>query len=86
MEKFYTGVRSRTSGVNCGFNLDRIIVNQIQHCHDKISIKQEEESFRQQFGLKFKEDTCKVLHLEQNFMWYCNLDTSESISEIPGKF
>jgi hypothetical protein len=37
-------------------------------------------------GLKFKEETSKVLHLEHSFVWCWNLDTSESRSEIPGKF
>ena len=30
---------------------------------------QEQSSFRQQIGLKFKEDTCKVLLLERSFLW-----------------
>jgi hypothetical protein len=33
------------------------------------SIQQEEESFHQQTGLKFKEETSKVLHLEHCFVW-----------------
>jgi hypothetical protein len=41
----------------------------------------------QQNGLKkFKDETCEVLHLEHNFVWCWNLDTSKSRSEIPGKF
>jgi hypothetical protein len=28
-----------------------------------------EESFHQQTGLKFKEETSKVLHLEHSFAW-----------------
>ena len=36
--------------------------------------------------LKFKDETCEVLHLEHNFVWCWNLDTSKSRSEIPGKF
>jgi hypothetical protein len=28
----------------------------------------------------------EVLHLKHSFVWYRNLDTSESRSEIPGKF
>jgi len=40
----------------------------------------------QQFGLKFREESSKVLHLEQILVWYWNLDSSEGRSEIPGKF
>ena len=43
-------------------------------------------SFHLQIGLKFKEETSKVLHLEHNFVWCSNLDTSESKPETPGKF
>jgi hypothetical protein len=28
-----------------------------------------QKTFYQQFGLKFKEETNKVLHLEQSFVW-----------------
>jgi hypothetical protein len=42
--------------------------------------------FHSQIGLKFKEGTSKVLHLERGFVWCRNWDTSESGSEIPGKF
>ena len=52
----------------------------------KSCIQQEEDSFYQQIGLKFEEETNKVLHLERGFVWCCNLDTSGSRSEIPGKF
>jgi hypothetical protein len=48
--------------------------------------KRKKGSFHQQTGLKFKEETSKVLHLEHSFVWYSNLDTSESRSEITGKF
>ena len=37
-------------------------------------------------GLTFKEETSKVLHLEHSTVWCSNLDTSESRSELPGKF
>jgi hypothetical protein len=30
---------------------------------------QQEDSFHQQTGLKFKEETSKVLHLERSFVW-----------------
>jgi hypothetical protein len=35
----------------------------------KSSIQQEEEYFHQQTGLKYKEETSKVLHLEHSFLW-----------------
>ena len=52
----------------------------------KSSIQQEEKSFHKKTGLKFKEETSKLLYLEHSFVWYGNLDTSGSGSEIPGKF
>ena len=42
--------------------------------------------FHQQIGLKFKEETRKVLHLEHSFVWCWNLAALESRSEMPGKF
>jgi hypothetical protein len=42
--------------------------------------------FRQQIGLKFKEATSEVLHLEQSFVWCLHLGTSEDRSGIPRKF
>ena len=44
------------------------------------------KTFYQQTGLKFEEETNKMLHLEHGFVWCGNLDTSASRSEIPGKF
>jgi len=32
-------------------------------------IQQEEESFYRQIGLKFEEETSKMLHLEHGFVW-----------------
>ena len=52
----------------------------------KSSTQQEENSFHQQTGLIFKEETSKVVHLEYSFVWCWNVDTSESRSEIPGRF
>jgi hypothetical protein len=34
-----------------------------------ICIQQEEESFYQHIGLKFEEETSKMLHLEHGFVW-----------------
>ena len=39
-----------------------------------------------QIGLKFEEETSKMLHMEHGFVWCWNLDASGSRSEIPGKF
>ena len=50
----------------------------------QISIEQEEGFFHQQIGLKLKEGTSKVLHLEHSFVWCWNLDSSKSTSEIAG--
>jgi hypothetical protein len=36
-------------------------------CHGKSSIKQKEDFFHQQLGLKLKEETIKMLHFEHNF-------------------
>ena len=58
--------------------------NEIQDCHGKSSIQQEEDSFHYQFGLKFKEETTKGLRLEHSFCcgaetWTCrNVDQKES--------
>jgi hypothetical protein len=41
---------------------------QIQDCHSKSSI-QEEDTFHKQFGLKFKEENSETLHLEHSFVW-----------------
>jgi len=51
-----------------------------------VNLQQEEDSFYQQIGLKFEEETSKMLHLDHGFVWCWNLDASGSRSEIPGKF
>jgi hypothetical protein len=45
-----------------------------------------EDSLCHQTGLKFKEETNKMLHLEHSFVWCWNLNTSESRSEIRRNF
>jgi hypothetical protein len=35
----------------------------------KRSMQQEEVSFRQQIGRKFKEETNTALHLDRSFIW-----------------
>jgi hypothetical protein len=42
--------------------------------------------FHQQIGLKFKEGTSEVLHMEHSCVLCWNLDTLASRSEIPEKF
>jgi len=44
----------------------------------KSSFHKEEGSFYQHIGLKFKEETSKVLRLGYSFVWRWNLDTFES--------
>jgi len=43
-------------------------------------------SFLQQIGLKFKEETIKLLHLEHSLLRCWDWDTSESRSEVLWKF
>ena len=45
----------------------------MQDVHVKVnrdSIQQEDDTFHQQTGLKFKEETKEILHFEHNFVWY----------------
>ena len=35
----------------------------------KSCVQQEEDSLYQQIGLKFEEETSKMLHLEHGFVW-----------------
>ena len=42
--------------------------------------------FTSKLDLNFRKKLSKVLHLEHSFVWYWNLDTLESRSEIPGTF
>jgi len=52
--------------------------NKIRDCQGKSSFQQEEDTFHQQTGLKFEEETGKELNLEHSFVWCGNLDTSEN--------
>jgi hypothetical protein len=36
----------------------------------KAAFNKKENLFTSKFGLKFKEETTKVLHLEHSFSWY----------------
>ena len=53
---------------------------------DKKKNKKKKHSLHHKIGLKFKEETIEMLHLERSFVWCWYLDTSESGSEMPGKF
>jgi len=44
------------------------------------------ESLHQQRGLKFKEETRGMLHLQHSFVRCWHVDTSESRLEISGEF
>jgi hypothetical protein len=46
------------------------------------AVSQEEDSFHQQIGLKFKEETSKVLHLEYSLVRWRNVNTSDKIRNI----
>jgi len=59
--------------------------NQIQEGSDRSGIQQEEDSFYQQIGLKIKEETSEVLHLERSCVLCWKLDTLEIRLEILGK-
>ena len=38
--------------------------------------------FHQKRGVKFKEETCKLLHLDQSFVWCGKLGTSKSGTQL----
>ena len=42
---------------------------QFQDCHGKSCVQEEEDSLYQQTGLKFEEETSRMLHLEHGFVW-----------------
>jgi len=50
------------------------------------NINQQEYSFHQETGLQFKKVRCEVHIWSIAFVWCWNVDTSQSRSEIPGKF
>jgi hypothetical protein len=47
------------------------------------AVFKKEKTFHQPPGLKFKDQTIKVLHLEHSFVWCWKLETFEGRSEIP---
>jgi hypothetical protein len=60
-------IAPNSSGFSIRSNISFSSVNHseslVRDCHDKGSTQQEEDSFHQQTGLKFKEETSEVLHL-----------------------
>ena len=70
----------------CIITINDNFVLMAQKCHGKSCIQQEKDSFYQQTGLKFEEETNKMLHVEHGFVWCRNLVTSGSRSQISGKF
>ena len=52
----------------------------------KAAFNKKEESFYQQIGLKFEEETSEMLRLEHGSVWCWNLDAQGNRSEMPGKF
>jgi hypothetical protein len=52
----------------------------------KSSIQQEEDPLHQQIRLRAKEEISEVLHLKHSFVWCGSLESSDTRSEVPGKF
>jgi len=69
----------------CSFVTNDARCTCIIKCLGKCSI-QKEDSFYHQIGLKFKEKPDEMSHLEHDFLWGWNLDSSESRSGITEKF
>jgi hypothetical protein len=61
-------------------------LNQIHACHGKSKVQKDKETFHQKTGLKFEEEASKMLFLDDSFVECRNMDTSESRTEMPGKF
>jgi hypothetical protein len=52
----------------------------------KAAFNKKEDFLHQQIRLRAMEEISEVLHLEHSFVWCGNLDSSETGSEVPGKF
>ena len=52
----------------------------------QVACNKKDDSFQHQIGLKLKKATSTMVYLEHSFVSCWNFDTSESISEIHGKF
>ena len=50
---------------DAGFTLEIFFRNR----HVEINIHQQDDSFHQQIGLKFKEELSEVLHFEHSIIW-----------------
>jgi len=77
------------------FNYFRSVITNCARCTrdskyriatEKVACNKKADSFQHQIGLKLKKATSTMLYLEHSFVWCWNFDTSESISEIHGKF
>jgi hypothetical protein len=44
------------------------MVQDMQYCHGKRNILQEKDSFHQQIGLKFKEESSEVLYMRRRLV------------------
>ena len=64
----------------------RIIYVWRKHKHFEYVCIQQGDTFHMQLTLKFKEYNSETLHLEYRFVCCWNMDTSESISGICGRF
>jgi len=53
---------------------------------EKAAFNKRKALFSSKLDLHITEKTSKMLDLEHSFVWCRNLHTSESRSEIPGKF
>ena len=65
---------------------EKVVWRSTRIATEKAAFNKKNGSFHQHIGLKFKEEISEVLHLVYRFVWGWKLDTSESGSEIPGKF
>jgi hypothetical protein len=53
----------------------------MQDCHRESSIQQEEDSFHQQTGLKFKEEGNEILHLEHGIVHAAEILTLRNVDQ-----
>ena len=66
--------QKQLENVECFKYLGNLLTNDgictcVINCNGKSCIQREEDSFYQQTGLKFEEETNKMLHLEHGFVW-----------------
>ena len=65
---------------------DARCTREIKHSFVVVKAVFNKKTFHQQIGLKFKEETSKMPNLEYSIIFWWKMDTSQSRSEIPGKF